>query len=80
MKKANDTQKKFRIVGFNQDSEVQSRLVSLGFQLGVELEVWRKDVFGKGVVALIHNQLVGLRKSEFECLKLEPVYDSDTGR
>jgi len=71
MKKAKDTQKKFKIVGFQMVCEAQRRLLSLGFQLGVELVVWKKDLFGSGVVVLIHNQLIGLRKSEFDCLKLE---------
>jgi Fe2+ transport system protein FeoA len=80
MKKANGTQQKFKILGFHQNSDLKDRLISLGFQLGVELEIWKQNVFGSGVVVLIHNQLVGLRRSEFDTLKLEPIHDTDSRR
>jgi len=75
MEKANTTAKKFKITGFKMGPDIQLRLEALGFHVGVCIELWGQSLFGGNVVVLIHNQLVGLRKSEFECLQLEPIYD-----
>jgi Fe2+ transport system protein FeoA len=76
MEQAKTSSKKFKMTGFKMDdSGIQNRLEALGFRIGVCFEIWNQSLFGGGVIILIHNQLVGLRQSEFECLQMEPIYD-----
>jgi Fe2+ transport system protein FeoA len=58
----------FKVLGFKSSPGLSERLKTLGFHVGTEFSIWKQNIFGKTFILLLHNQLIALRKAEFECL------------